>query len=110
MNRNITVTHYQPVAKNKNIVMSCSGGYSLAPVEADARRLDQGITNLLANALKFAKEGGAVHGRVLPEDPAGIRVEVQDSGIGIPPDEIPNLFQNTAKPTTRARLRTREPD
>ena len=90
--RNIVV-NYQPVATRKNIALTCAGNDSLAPIQADARRLDQVITNLLSNALKFTDEGGAVEIRVVPEQKFGIRVEVQDSGIGIAAGEIANLFQ-----------------
>ena len=61
------------------------------PVLADRARLVQVIDNLIANAVKFTDEGGQVR---VTAAAAGRewRIDVQDSGIGIPPDEIGHLF------------------
>jgi PAS domain S-box-containing protein len=61
------------------------------PVLADRARLVQVIDNLIANAVKFTDEGGQVR---VTAATAGRqwRIDVQDSGIGIPPDEIGHLF------------------
>jgi signal transduction histidine kinase len=60
-------------------------------VLADRARLVQVIDNLIANAVKFTDEGGQVQ---VTASAAGRewRIDVQDSGIGIPPDEIGRLF------------------
>ncbi|MBV8895551.1 MAG: response regulator, partial [Acidobacteriaceae bacterium] len=69
----------------------------------DATRLRQVLTNLINNAVKFTEHGsikvnvGAVH---VPSDAhdehgrCGLRIEVADSGVGIPPDRIDRLFQS----------------
>jgi signal transduction histidine kinase len=58
----------------------------------DAPRVGQVVQNLVANAIKFTPAGGRV--RVsLRRDPAGCRVEVEDTGIGIDPAHVPKLFQ-----------------
>jgi two-component system, sensor histidine kinase len=65
-------------------------------VMADAQRLKQVLLNLVGNAIKFT-ERGAVRLRLsaLPADPGevGVRVEVKDSGIGIPSEELSHLFE-----------------
>jgi signal transduction histidine kinase len=61
------------------------------PVLADRARLVQVIDNLIANAVKFTDEGGRV-GVTAAADGQGWRIDVQDSGIGIPPAEIGHLF------------------
>jgi signal transduction histidine kinase/response regulator of citrate/malate metabolism len=65
-------------------------------VRGDPLRLRQVVLNLLGNAIKFTPRG-EVAVRVSPAadagDRAGIRVEVADSGIGIPPEVRENLFQ-----------------
>ncbi|MEO7146148.1 MAG: response regulator [Bryobacteraceae bacterium] len=62
----------------------------------DAGRIRQVLTNLVGNALKFTASGHVVI-RVEREESgartAGIRVSVRDTGVGIPPDKIPSLFQ-----------------
>jgi two-component system sensor histidine kinase BaeS len=60
-------------------------------VAGDAGRLHQVATNLLTNALKFTPAGG----RITIESGAtdvGAILRVSDSGIGIPPDELPRIF------------------
>jgi signal transduction histidine kinase len=59
-------------------------------VWADPRRLDQILTNLLGNALKFTRRGGVtLRARPAPE---GVCLEVIDTGIGIPADALPHVF------------------
>jgi two-component system sensor histidine kinase BaeS len=62
-----------------------------AEVFADPGRLHQVITNLLTNALKFTPAGGRV---TLSTGPAGGKcvLQVTDTGIGIPADELPHIF------------------
>jgi signal transduction histidine kinase len=64
---------------------------SLPAVHVDAMRLEQVLANLLANAVKFTERGGrvTVHGEV---DGPMVRVRVSDSGIGIPPEHVPHIF------------------
>ena len=59
------------------------------PVEADAEMMAQVITNLLDNAVRFARARVAVN--VTPEG-GSVRVEVVDDGPGIPEDKIKDLF------------------
>jgi signal transduction histidine kinase len=60
-------------------------------VQGDAVRLRQIVSNLLSNALKFTPSGGHVTVSVAGRDGAAV-LEVQDSGPGIPPDEIDRVF------------------
>jgi two-component system phosphate regulon sensor histidine kinase PhoR len=59
---------------------------------ADAGRISQVLTNLLGNSIKFTPKGGAIR-VVLTTSPSELRIEVQDSGIGIDPEHLPRLFQ-----------------
>jgi signal transduction histidine kinase/DNA-binding NarL/FixJ family response regulator/HPt (histidine-containing phosphotransfer) domain-containing protein len=64
-------------------------------VEADATRLRQMLLNLLSNAVKFTPVDGRVELRAAPLNGGkGIRVEVQDSGPGIPADKRHLLFED----------------
>ncbi|WP_431302775.1 ATP-binding protein [Sediminicoccus sp. BL-A-41-H5] len=65
-------------------------------VEADAMRLRQMLLNLLSNAIKFTPDGGRVDLRVRPlaRGQQGLRIEVQDSGPGVPPDKRHLLFRD----------------
>jgi signal transduction histidine kinase/CheY-like chemotaxis protein len=61
-------------------------------VLGDARRLQQVIWNLLTNAIKFTPSGGRIDLR-LGRRECVARVEVKDSGIGIPSDVLPHIFE-----------------
>jgi two-component system sensor histidine kinase BaeS len=67
-------------------------------VSGDPNRLHQVVTNLLTNALKFTPAGGRVEVETGPDgeatggDPCAARLSVADSGPGIPPDELPHVF------------------
>jgi PAS domain S-box-containing protein len=58
----------------------------------DGRRVSQVLINLVSNALKFTSNGQVRVG-ILPAEPGWVCVEVQDTGIGIAPQELPKLFQ-----------------
>jgi signal transduction histidine kinase len=63
----------------------------LPPVQADRRRLEQVLSNLVGNALKFTEPGGVVTMRARADD-ARVVLAVEDTGIGIPAEHIPHLF------------------
>jgi two-component system sensor histidine kinase ResE len=65
---------------------------SLPRVRADAGRLEQALTNLLDNAVKYTPGGGTVTVRLISEG-GYVRVEVSDTGPGISPDDLPHLFE-----------------
>lgn len=60
--------------------------------EWDGKRIDQILTNVLDNALKYSPDGGLIIVQVWTDD-GQARVSVHDEGIGIPPDQHSRLFQ-----------------
>lgn len=63
-------------------------------VRADQRRLKQVLLNLLSNAVKYNRDGGSVHVEVvLARSGQHIRINVRDTGIGIPHDKLAGIFQ-----------------
>jgi PAS domain S-box-containing protein len=80
----------RPAARAKRVTLTARIEPSLY-MEADPRRLQQVISNLLTNALKFTLEGGLIDvGVERLEDRAD--VVVHDTGIGIAPDLLPRIF------------------
>src|SRR5690606_32701216 len=60
-------------------------------VHADRERIQQVLSNLLGNALKFVPRGGEIHLAIEPCDGMA-RFAVADTGPGIAPEHLPNLF------------------
>lgn len=78
------------LAEDKNIAMSCDAGQPIC-VEGDRSRIKQIIVNLLHNAIKYTPAKGAVQVRVAGVNGHAV-LEVEDSGIGIPRDSLPHVF------------------
>ena len=64
----------------------------LPAARADAERLEQIVSNLVNNAIRHTPPGGLVAVAVCPE-PAGVRIEVRDTGEGIALEELPRVFE-----------------
>jgi signal transduction histidine kinase/AmiR/NasT family two-component response regulator len=62
-------------------------------VQADRTRLKQVVINLLSNAIKYNRPGGSVTVECHPCQPHSIRVSVGDTGAGLAPDQLAQLFQ-----------------
>jgi len=60
-------------------------------VDADAARLEQAVSNLLANSAKYTDPGGTVTVTAERDGDAAV-MRVRDNGIGIAPDVLPNVF------------------
>jgi two-component system phosphate regulon sensor histidine kinase PhoR len=61
-------------------------------LRADVRKLTLAVSNLVDNAIKYGKAGGrvTVSGRI---EPPGCTLEVKDDGPGIPPEDLPRIFE-----------------
>lgn len=88
-------------AERADLRVTVSGPENLPPVLADARRLEQVVVNLLHNAIKFTPAGGeiTISAQI---DKDVVRFEVTDTGVGIPADDLPRIFERFFK-TDRAR-------
>jgi len=70
----------------------------------DAHRLEIVMTNLVSNAIKFTPKGGVIEIRISDLE-SGVQVEVEDSGVGIPEEDLPRVFERffQVNPTDRRR-------
>lgn len=86
-----TLLNQKPLADQKGVTLTFASPSDLPAVQADLQRLSQVLTNLVNNAIKFTPVGGQVDVRVL-FDAEALRVEVQDTGVGIAPQEAERIF------------------
>jgi signal transduction histidine kinase len=91
----------QPAAAEKGIDLRLDVEGPL-PLDADAARLRQVLDNLVSNALKFTPSGGSVMLSASNGD-GRLRVEVTDTGIGIPHEELGQLFSRFYRASTATR-------
>lgn len=68
----------------------------LPAVRADRARVEQVVLNLLHNAIKFTPPGGRVTIAAVERD-GSLEVSVRDTGVGVPEDELPRLFERFYK-------------
>ncbi len=90
------VSANQVIADQKGVAIEVAAIDRPVKVQADRKRLEQILTNLLTNAIKFSEEGGSVDVAVTQER-QGARVTVRDHGPGIPADLQQRVFQKFAK-------------
>jgi two-component system phosphate regulon sensor histidine kinase PhoR len=84
------VRNAQPLAAKVGVTIHLDAGEG-PPMPADPRRLLQVLDNLIGNAVKFSNSGGLVL-VVARCTRSTWRIDVSDTGIGIPPDEAAKLF------------------
>ena len=84
-------------ARDKGLALEVDGDAVPLWLRGDPVRLRQALLNLAGNAIKFTERGSVrLAARLLGATDAGLQVrfEVADTGIGIPPDRIPRMFES----------------
>jgi signal transduction histidine kinase len=81
----------QPSIEQAQITLSTDITPELPFVAGDPAHLHRMMDNLVGNALKFTPAGGSVSVRLLGDE-LTVRLEVSDTGIGIPPDQLGRIF------------------
>ena len=87
------VEQQMATAERKGITLTASVPDRPVRILHDAPRVGQVVTNLVGNALKFTRRGGAVRVTARPDTGGGVRIEVADTGVGIHPQELPRIFE-----------------
>jgi PAS domain S-box-containing protein len=86
----------RPLAEKKGLRVGLEIPAALT-ANIDPGRFKQVLYNYLSNAVKFTPQGGSVILRIAAESDQALRLEVEDTGIGIGADEVPRLFQEFAQ-------------
>jgi signal transduction histidine kinase len=81
-----------PLTHMKNQSLEVEISPELPNFMADSHRLEQVLTNLVSNAIKYAPSGSTVR-LAVSQDNGSIKFAVSDNGIGIPPEYLDQLFQ-----------------
>ncbi len=80
-------------AEARGLALRVEAGPNCPPAWADPDRIEQVLVNLLDNALKYSRPGGTVTVRVSAGPDRTVQVQVQDEGIGIPPEHLERIGQ-----------------
>lgn len=81
-----------PASISRGIESRLTADASEKKILGDSHRLEMVLTNLVSNAMKFTPAGGRIDIRVCDEAD-GVRIEVEDDGIGIPAEDLPRVFE-----------------
>ena len=82
-----------PQAQKRGIQMTFPRFDQLFYVHADRTRLKQVMINLLSNAIKYNRAGGAVTVQCVMSGEDRVRINVNDTGAGLTPEQLAQLFQ-----------------
>jgi len=85
------VEQARPAARRRDLSLELTVPDYPIRIRHDPQRIGQVVTNLVGNAIKFTEPGGAVMITVAPADD-GATIEVADTGVGIEPGELPQIF------------------
>src|SRR3954469_20952156 len=94
----------RPVAAAKQIELRFTPVDPATMVIGDAGRLQQLVSNLLANAVKFTPDGGSI-AVLLHKNAERVQLQVKDNGIGIQPEFLPHVFDRFTQADTSASRR-----
>ncbi len=90
---------FRPQANAKDISIHLSTNGNVPTLELDAVKIDQVFSNLLDNAIKYTNSGGGiklslsvVHSPLNGRDRECVEINITDTGVGIPKEEIPLVF------------------
>lgn len=87
-----TLESFSGLARQREISLSGAVDPDIEVVYMDAARIGRVLNNLVSNALRHTPPGGRVDVHASRRDDSA-RVDVRDSGVGIPPDDIPHIFE-----------------
>ena len=86
------VDQFQIPAQEKRIALKAATAPG-STIHADRTQIERLLANLLSNAVKYTPAGGSVEVRVGPsESPVFVSLEVADTGVGIPAENLPHIF------------------
>jgi two-component system sensor histidine kinase BaeS len=92
---------FRMAADEAGITLDVAVDGSMPSIEVDPVRLSEILANLLANAVRYTPAGGRVTIRTAPAGAGRAVFEVDDTGPGIPADQLPNVFDRFVRSADR---------
>jgi signal transduction histidine kinase len=86
-----TIESFSELASRQEVTLEGRADPAVDPVVMDAQQIGRVLSNLVGNALRHTPSGGAVRVQALAQL-GGARVEIQDTGEGIPGKDLPHVF------------------
>jgi signal transduction histidine kinase len=86
-------TIHKPIAEQKGMGIETILDPRIGQIKMDADKINQVLTNLLTNALKYADQGEIRISTLLDTDKNMVQISIQDNGCGIRNEDIPKLFK-----------------
>jgi len=100
-----SVEVFRPWAETKNISIEKKMQPGLPISHFDMVRIIQVINNLLSNAIKFTPEEGMITVEGFLRDDHQMQIAVQDTGVGIPPNEVSRMFERYYQASSTSKVR-----
>lgn len=89
---NDVIERFLPLIEQNRQFLNLNIAHDLPVAQIDSSRLEQVIINLLSNASKYSPENSEIGFKAAVED-ANLRIDIEDHGIGISPEDLERLFQ-----------------
>lgn len=87
------VFSFESLVQNKNISLEFKSDVDHASMQCDRDKIEQVLTNLISNAIKFTPPGGHIIIEVRTKNKNGhIQIDVTNTGPGIPEEQLPHIF------------------
>jgi PAS domain S-box-containing protein len=88
------MSELEPIIRRSNLTVRATMPRSLPPLKSDRQKVKQIVLNLLSNALKFTPAGSITIATSCDAPARMIAIAVQDSGVGIAPEDQPKVFED----------------
>ncbi len=88
------LTRCEPLGTEAGVALNLEcGGQDTPMVKADPLQIAQVLQNLVENGIKFNRPGGKVTIRIAALEGKRVAIGVTDTGVGIPPEDLPHIFE-----------------